>query len=810
MKTLIVGALLVSGAALAQNPAPITWVSPPSFLDPRGADFELDNVAVGDLTADGLPDIVFLNRETGDVVLLPNGMGGRRWPEQLGERLTTNSRDGFIALGDINGDGHGDVALLDLSGAGALRTGLGQPGGVNAIAWGGINFDDIAPVRSSLGLSLGDVDGDGVLDVALNDPSYRVISFAGGNLQQLTLTNFVQLHAPLQFADFLRDGDVDGFGWLQDGPAVVRNDGALPWIPGGPGQGRLPGVIHMAIADLLPGDGLDLVASTNTHLYTALRRNGGYWEPWVQTPFPPLAEPVAVDVDGDGDVDVVGTVRTENGNLLYLDNDGAGGFRPQRLDHGNGGGLNDGRVWPADLDGDGSQDLVVSFNDGVTLWIFTTGQGVLGASHRAPPGRPITVAGRTRRRHGTITVTPLVPLPEAVAVTEISVRVEGAPAGEVLEAVEVVSYANGSPVVGRVEGDALQAEMRVPLAGDGLLVDDLGNVTLDLFFITRADAHQAAEEVWLSWESVSATFIDGEPAPVVSQIALAQAWHFPNAAPVAQADAFDVTEGGTALLDVLANDSDANGDPLTIEIVDGPTAGAVEWVDGQARYTHDGREAPPTDRFTYRALDPRREASEVVEVALTITPVNDAPVAAPDAYVTREDTPLVMDADLGLLVNDTDPDSEILLAVVDEPPATGELQLAPDGSFVYLPAPDAHGEVRFTYRVDDGDALSAPATVTITVLPDEDAPRPAEGPFRTGVDTPVVLQLAGADPEGGAAVLLIEGFPDHGYLVALQPDQGTVTYVPPAGFVGAARFAYRLTDRAVLSELFEAVVQVER
>ena len=72
----------------------------------------------------------------------------------------------------------------------------------------------------------------------------------------------------------------------------------------------------------------------------------------------------------------------------------------------------------------------------------------------------------------------------------------------------------------------------------------------------------------------------------------------------------------------------------------------------------------------------------------------------------------------------------------------------------------------------------------------------------------MVLQLAGPDPEGDAVVLLIESFPDHGHLVALRREAGQVTYVPPSGFVGEARFTYRLTDRAAVSPTLEAVVTV--
>src|SRR5207253_5904368 len=63
------------------------------------------------------------------------------------------------------------------------------------------------------------------------------------------------------------------------------------------------------------------------------------------------------------------------------------------------------------------------------------------------------------------------------------------------------------------------------------------------------------------------------------------------------------------------------------------------------------------DNFTYRAID-GHVASDVATVALTITPVNDAPVAHDDAYQSAEDTPLTIGAPGAVLDNDTDADGD--------------------------------------------------------------------------------------------------------------------------------------------------------
>jgi VCBS repeat-containing protein len=94
--------------------------------------------------------------------------------------------------------------------------------------------------------------------------------------------------------------------------------------------------------------------------------------------------------------------------------------------------------------------------------------------------------------------------------------------------------------------------------------------------------------------------------------------------------------------------------------------------------------------------------------------VNTAPVAGEDAYATVEDEPLTMPAP-GVLANDTDVDGNVLTATGVTQPANGAVTLAADGSFTYTPDAGFSGKDVFTYRADDGEDASSPATVTITV-----------------------------------------------------------------------------------------------
>jgi hypothetical protein len=95
--------------------------------------------------------------------------------------------------------------------------------------------------------------------------------------------------------------------------------------------------------------------------------------------------------------------------------------------------------------------------------------------------------------------------------------------------------------------------------------------------------------------------------------------------------------------------------------------------------------------------------------------VNTPPTANNDGFVGTVLLPFGSGAP-GVLGNDTDPDGpQGLTAVLESGPANGALQLNPNGSFVYTPT--VSGTFTFTYRANDGRADSAPATVTLQVLP---------------------------------------------------------------------------------------------
>jgi large repetitive protein len=233
---------------------------------------------------------------------------------------------------------------------------------------------------------------------------------------------------------------------------------------------------------------------------------------------------------------------------------------------------------------------------------------------------------------------------------------------------------------------------------------------------------------------------------------------------------------------LLANDRDPDGDMLTFLLEDGV-------LDGETvTFEVPDEVAVPTHRlFAYKACDAVGCTS--AEVAVTVTPENDAPFAHPDgldasgeveaSHTVLEDGELVVEAPDGVLANDTDADGDLLEAVVAEAPAHGGLDLRPDGGFTYSPHAGYSGDDGFTYRAHDGAAYSEAARVTLRVDPVDDAPVARDDATSTPEDV-----LLSVDPDEG--VLANDTNDGPGGLDALPADTLYAHPVSDAEWVGIA------------------------
>jgi len=199
-----------------------------------------------------------------------------------------------------------------------------------------------------------------------------------------------------------------------------------------------------------------------------------------------------------------------------------------------------------------------------------------------------------------------------------------------------------------------------------------------------------------------------------------------NDPPIAVNDYDRVAEDESVNVRVLDNDSDPDGDPLTV--IAAYTTNGTAFVNnsgngGRVRFT-------PSPNFygtvVFRYTVSDGTLSSTGNVTITVTPVNDAPVANDDTYTCPEGTTLIVPvvgllsagaSGAGVLANDTDVEGDPLTAVLASSVSHGTLVFNSDGSFTYAPAANYNGIDNFTYRASDGSAMGNVATVTINVPP---------------------------------------------------------------------------------------------
>jgi large repetitive protein len=226
-----------------------------------------------------------------------------------------------------------------------------------------------------------------------------------------------------------------------------------------------------------------------------------------------------------------------------------------------------------------------------------------------------------------------------------------------------------------------------------------------------------------------------------------------NDPPNAVDDSLTTAEDTPSLpLDVLANDSDVDGGPLTV--TSGSPAAAHGTVActtaGLCTYTPAADYHGP-DSFVYTVSD-GNGGIDTATVAVTVTSVPDAPVAIDDVLTTPVDTP----GNVNVLANDTDGDGDTLTVTTPTPSAAnGTVSCEASGLCVYTPNPGFSGADSFEYSISDGNGGSDSATVLVTVSGDTNMPPSCADvkPSRTKLWPPrhkfMVVALSGATDADG-------------------------------------------------------------
>jgi len=243
----------------------------------------------------------------------------------------------------------------------------------------------------------------------------------------------------------------------------------------------------------------------------------------------------------------------------------------------------------------------------------------------------------------------------------------------------------------------------------------------------------------------------------------------------------------TALAFALAG-SDVDGDTLTYAITTLPTNGTLSGTAPNLTYTP-AANFSGTDSFGFTVSDGALTSSPVT-IQIAVASTNDVPVADSQTLATAPNTPL------SIALTGSDPDGSALNFSIVGFPANGTL-VGDLPDLVYTPANDFTGVDSFTFNVSDSSAVSATATVSITVAglnppPSGNSPPTANGQaVSTLRDTPVSVLLTASDPEGESLSFSFVTLPANGSLSGTAPD---LIYTPDTNYTGADSFSFTVSD----------------
>jgi cellulose biosynthesis protein BcsQ len=271
-----------------------------------------------------------------------------------------------------------------------------------------------------------------------------------------------------------------------------------------------------------------------------------------------------------------------------------------------------------------------------------------------------------------------------------------------------------------------------------------------------------------------------------------------NEPPLAKPEYITVQEDKPASITLMA--SDLNGDRLTYHIVTGPSHGKLNGTGPDVIYTPESNYSGP-DSFTFLVNDGTVD-SNTVSISLSVEAVNDPPVANQQSAMTR------VDRSVFITLTGSDVDSDKLKYSIATQPEHGTLTFGSNfdanGKLTYTPNSNFTGKDSFTFKLNDGDVDSAPATVTLNMTPNH-VPMGDLQSVTTAEDTPTVINLTGSDPDGDTVIYSVVTVPSHGSLSGTAPN---LTYSPNKNFSGPDSFTFKVNDGTADSALTTVAITI--
>ena len=269
-----------------------------------------------------------------------------------------------------------------------------------------------------------------------------------------------------------------------------------------------------------------------------------------------------------------------------------------------------------------------------------------------------------------------------------------------------------------------------------------------------------------------------------------------NDAPTASAQTVSTEKNKPVTITI--GGTDPEGSPLTYALGTRPLKGSVVLTGNVVTYT------PTTnymgsDSFTFTVKDGLL-TSPAATVSLTVKAVNIPPTA------TAQSVSLAEDSSKTITLAATDPDNTTLTYALASQPAKGTATIS--GNVVtYQPNANFNGTDSFTFTASDGAAVSAAATVNLTVTAVNDAPVATAQTITVPSSGPTTITLTGTDVDGDTLTYALASSPVvKATLSAIS--NGKVTYTPKAGITSDA-FAFTVKDASLTSSAATVTITVK-
>ena len=264
-----------------------------------------------------------------------------------------------------------------------------------------------------------------------------------------------------------------------------------------------------------------------------------------------------------------------------------------------------------------------------------------------------------------------------------------------------------------------------------------------------------------------------------------------NSPPVVSDLSLSTLEDNSGNLTLKAQDPDAGDTHSFLTITAPNSAHGTASINGSVLTFTPKPDWNGLTTLTYKAIDSKGAESNVATVTITVTPVNDPPVAQPKSLTIDEDT----SGTITLTATDIDSPTPTVFQIETAPNATHGTASINGSTLTFTPKADWNGNTSLTYRAQDNSgAWSAPATVSITVKPVNDPPVAQAKALVTDEDIPGTVTLTATDIDSPMpSVFQIVTAPSAGHGTA-SISGSILTFTPKPDWNGSTSLTYRAQD----------------